>query len=248
MNRFYTELARWWPLVSPVEQYAGEAAEIERVLREAAPEGKTVLELGSGGGHNAFHLKRSFQLTLTDLSEDMLEVSRALNPECEHLCGDMRTLALGRTFDLVFVHDAVDYMTTETDLGAAMATAYRHCQPGGAALFVPDHLEESFGPGTDWGGSDGARGEGIRFLEWSYDPDPTDTSVTTVYTFVTREADGRIGSFSEGHHFGLFSRAQWLRLLSQQGFFAEALIERTNEDRLPRVMFLGRRPQAASST
>ena len=242
MNRFYTELARWWPLASPVEEYAGEAAEFARVLGEAVPEATTVLELGSGGGHNAFYLKRSFQLTLVDLSEDMLAVSRALNPECEHVCGDMRTLALGRLFDLVFVHDAVDYMTTADDLSAAMATAYRHCRPGGAVLFVPDHLEESFGPGTDWGGSDGVRGEGIRFLEWSYDPDPTDTAVTTVYTFVTREADGRVDSFSEQHELGLFSRGDWLRLLEQQGFSAEALIERTEEDHLPRVMFLGRRP------
>lgn len=241
MSRFYTELARWWPLASPVEEYAGEAAEFERVLREASPEGKTVLELGSGGGHNAFHLKRRFQLTLSDLSEDMLAVSRALNPECEHVRGDMRTLELHRTFDLVFVHDAVDYMTTEADLAAAMTTAFRHCRPGGAALFVPDHLEESFGPGTDWGGSDGLRGEGIRFLEWSYDPDPTDTSVTVVYTFVTREPDGRTESFSEPHQLGLFSRADWLRLLAAQGFTAEALIERTDEDRLPRVMFLCRR-------
>jgi SAM-dependent methyltransferase len=244
MKRFYTELARWWPLASPVEEYAGEAAEFERVLREAAPEGKTVLELGSGGGHNAFYLKRAFELTLVDLSEDMLAVSRALNPECAHVCGDMRTLELERRFDLVFVHDAVDYMTTEEDLGAAMATAYRHCRPGGAVLFVPDQLEESFGPGTDCGGSDGVLGEGIRFLEWTYDPDPTDTSVTTIYTFVTREADGRISSFSEPHELGLFSRATWLELLEREGFTAEARIERTEEAHLPRVMFLGRRPLA----
>jgi SAM-dependent methyltransferase len=242
VTRFYTELARWWPLVSPVEEYAGEAAEFERVLGEAAPEARTVLELGSGGGHNAFYLKRRYQLTLTDLSEEMLAVSRALNPECEHVGGDMRTLELRRTFDLVFVHDAIDYMATEEDLAAAMATAFRHCKPGGAALFVPDHLRETFGPGTDWGGSDGVRGEGIRFLEWSYDPDPTDTSATTIYTFITREPDGRVESFSEPHLIGLFSREDWLRLLAAQGFAASALTERTEEDRLPRTLFLCRRP------
>ena len=46
----------------------------------------------------------------------MLALSRALNPECEHLAGDMRTLRLGRVFDAVFVHDAVCYMTTRADL------------------------------------------------------------------------------------------------------------------------------------
>src|SRR3972149_1508073 len=59
----------------------------------------TVLELGSGGGNNASHMKAHFKLTLVDRSPAMLAVSRALNPECEHLEGDMRTLRLGRGFD-----------------------------------------------------------------------------------------------------------------------------------------------------
>jgi hypothetical protein len=53
----------------------------------------------------------------------MLELSRGLNPECEHVVGDMRPLHLGRQFDAVFVHDAVMYMTTEDDLRQAMETA-----------------------------------------------------------------------------------------------------------------------------
>lgn len=68
--------------------------------------GSEILELGCGGSNNAYHLKGSYQMTLTDLSESMLAVSRQLNPECTHLQGDMRVLRLGMTFDAVFVHDA----------------------------------------------------------------------------------------------------------------------------------------------
>jgi len=49
-------------------------------------------------------------------SEPMQALSRALNPECEHVLGDMRTLRLGRAFDVAFVQDAVMYMTSEEDL------------------------------------------------------------------------------------------------------------------------------------
>src|SRR6266446_5297728 len=52
-----------------------------------------------------------FAMTLVDLSPRMLLVSRRLNPECEHIKGDIRTLRLGRTFDVVFVHDAICHMT-----------------------------------------------------------------------------------------------------------------------------------------
>ncbi len=51
----------------------------------------------------------------------MREVTRALNPECKHLPGDKRTVRLGGTFDAVFVHDAVMYMTTEEDLPVRQA-------------------------------------------------------------------------------------------------------------------------------
>ena len=63
---------------------------------------RTLLELGSGGGNNASYLKARFQMVLVDRSSGMLAVSRALNPECEHVEGDMRTVRLGRQFDGVF--------------------------------------------------------------------------------------------------------------------------------------------------
>src|ERR671910_1417931 len=125
--KMYGELAGWWPLLSAPAAYAEEAEIFRRLLATAgdrAPE--TVLELGSGGGNNASHLKASFRLTLVDLSAGMLEVSRELNPGCEHVQGDMRTVRLGRVFDAVFVHDAVMYMTTAEDLRQAVETAFVH--------------------------------------------------------------------------------------------------------------------------
>lgn len=244
--RFYADLARWWPLVSPVEDYAEEASEMLRVLQAAGTHIGTLLELGAGGGHNAFYMKRAFTLTLTDLSAAMLDVSRTLNPECEHVVGDMRTLDLERTFDAVFVHDAIEYMTTEVDLVAALATAARHLRPGGVALFVPDALSETFETSTEAFGEDGEMGEGIRVLEWSHDPDPTDTVVHTEYAFVMRERDGRVHSFAETHLTGVFSEATWLRCLDAAGFTARIELEQTAEDRPGRRMFLGVRRESAS--
>src|SRR5690242_17703724 len=109
-----------------------------------SPAPRMVLELGSGGGNNASFMKGAYEMTLVDISPGMLAVSRAINPECQHIEGDMRMLRLGRTFDAVFVHDAICYMTSAKDLKAAMRTAYEHCRPGGLALFVPDHVRETF--------------------------------------------------------------------------------------------------------
>ncbi len=238
-HRFYGELAGWWPLISPPEEYAEEAAYAATLLASAERPVREVLELGSGGGSNAVYLKERFALTLVDLSEEMLEVSRRLNPECAHVQGDMRTVRLGRTFDAVFLHDAVDYMTTEADLRRAIDTAYAHCAEGGLAVFVPDSTAETFEPGTGHGGSDdGARG--VRFLDWVWDPDPDDTWVQTEYAFVLRDEDGSARVVHETHRTGLFGRDVWLRLLAEAGFTAEAVTEVTTEDRTPREVFIGR--------
>lgn len=142
--KMYSELASWWPLISAPEDYAEEAGQYASAI-EAASDGRcrTVLELGSGGGNNASHMKQRFELTLVEPSEGMLAVSRALNPELLHHQGDMRAVRLGQQFDAVFVHDAVCYMTSEADLRAAMATAYAHLRPGGVVLFAPDYVRET---------------------------------------------------------------------------------------------------------
>jgi len=238
--KLYGELASWWPFLSPPAEYAEEAAFYEQTLvaaSERAP--RTLLELGSGGGNNASYLKRRFEMVLVDRSPRMLEVSRALNPECEHIEGDMRTVRLGREFDCVFIHDAIVYMTSESDLEQALATAFLHCRRGGAALFAPDHVRETFRPSTDDGGSDAAR-RSMRYLEWTWDPDPTDTTYVVDYAYLLREQDGSVRVEHDRHIEGLFARADWLRLLAQVGFRPELVHWQESAARVYEV-FVGRK-------
>jgi SAM-dependent methyltransferase len=223
MPKLYEELAAWWPLMSAPADYAEEAAFFADALAGACVRPPhTVLELGSGGGNNASHLKARFEMVLVEPSAGMLAVSRALNPECEHVQGDMRTARLGRLFDAVFVHDAVSYMTTEDDLRQAIATASIHCRPGGAALFAPDAIRETFRPATDHGGHDGD-GRGLRYLSWRWDPDPADTTYVTDYAYLLRTPDAPMRVEHDRHVEGLFARADWLRLLAEGGFAPRAL-------------------------
>jgi SAM-dependent methyltransferase len=214
----YDELSEWWPLLSAPEDYAEEAAEYEKLILRAADGGvREVLELGSGGGNNASHLKRRFRMTLVDHAPGMLAVSGALNPECEHVEGDMRTVRLGRTFDAVFVHDAIAYITTTDDLRAVFDTAYEHCRPGGCALVVPDFVRETFAPGTQHGGHD-MPDRGLRYLEWTWDPSPIDTTYVSDFAYLLRLPDGSIDVRRDRHVCGLFPRATWLEMLEGAGF------------------------------
>jgi SAM-dependent methyltransferase len=237
--KLYGELAEWWPIFSGPEEYREEAAYFARTLIASSnPPPRSVLELGSGGGNNAYHLKAHFEMTLVDRSPGMLAVSREINPGCEHLKGDIRKVRLGRTFDAVFVHDAICHMTTEADLRAVMKTAFDNLRPGGVALFVPDEVRETFAEETDHGGSDAERGS-VRFLQWITDPDPRDTNYLVDFAILIKNGRGQTRLVHDRHKLGLFPRAKWRSLLREVGFRLSTINEEFAD--FGRDVFLGRR-------
>lgn len=216
--KLYDELASWWPLLSPPAEYVEEAeVYASTMLAFGTQPAQTLLELGSGGGNNASYLKSRFTLTLVDISPGMLAVSRELNPECDHIEGDMRTVRLPREFDRVFVHDAIAYMTTADDVRQVIETAFLHCRSGGAALFAPDYLRETFQANSDQGGYDG-EDRGLRYLEWTSDPDPADCTYVVDYAYMLKESDGTVRVEHERHVEGLFARSEWMHFLTDAGF------------------------------
>ena len=218
LPKLYGELASWFHLLSSPADYAEEAEFARKLLTESsATPPRNALELGSGGGNNASHLKAHFHMTLADLSPGMLDLSRTLNPECEHLQGDMKTLRMGRLFDAVFIHDAIMYMTNENELRQASETAFIHCKPGGVALFMPDVVRETFVSLTTHGGHDGG-GRSIRYIEWTFDSDPSGTTYTVDFAYLLREGNKPVRVVHDHHVFGIFSREVWLRLLLEAGF------------------------------
>ena len=246
--KLYESLAEWWPVMSAPAEYE-EAAAIygEHLAQSGDAPAQTVLELGSGGGNNAFFLKRRFRMTLVDPSAGMLAQSQRLNPECEHHEGDMRTFRLGAggQFDRVFIQDAIFYMVNLQDLRQAMETAFFHCRPGGALLVAPDSVSETFQPGTEAGGHDGAD-RSMRYLEWRWDPDPSDHTYLVDFAFLLRDSSGAVRVEHDRHVGGLFPRAEWLRLLREAGFDPANLTYHHSDVEYPLDLFVGVKPSRAS--
>lgn len=241
-GKLYTDLAPWWHLLAAPAEYADAAAFYWKVIQSSCPEPPTtLLEMGSGGGNSAFFLKRHCRLTLVDLSPRMLGQSESINPECEHIAGDMRSVRLGRLFDAVFVQDAISYMLTEADLTRAVESAFVHCRPGGVALFAPDHVRETLAGSTCHGGHDG-NGRAMRYLEWTWDPDPDDSTYLVDFACMIRDESGALRVESDRLTLGVFPRADWLRIIATVGFEPRAVRFDRSEPGPGSVVFLGVKP------
>lgn len=229
IHKLYDDLAWLWPLLSPPGDYVDEAAGVhalisERLGRVVTPDAEhdvtteaTLLELGSGGGHMLLHLQAWYDVTGTDLSAAMLELSIALNPLVTHYQADMRTLRLEQLFDGVLIHDALGYMVTRDDLTQAITTANVHLKPGGVLLLLPDEITETFSDQqTATDSITAPDGREIALVSHAaHGPDENTYDLTMV--FMIRD-QGSVRVEEDRHRCGLFSRQTWRDVLKQCGF------------------------------
>jgi hypothetical protein len=129
------------------------------------------------------------------------------------------------------------YMTTKDDLLQAITTAAVHCRIGGTVLIMPDFIRETFSSGVHHGGHNGL-GRALRYIEWTFDPNPSDSTYTVDFAFLLREGNAPVRVEHDTHVFGLFSRNDWLRLLTERRFNAKALLDPSG-----REVFVGMREE-----
>ena len=217
-RRLYGDLAWTWPIISPPEDYLDEGAEYERLISgHSQTPAKTLLNLGTGGGHIDWAIKKHYAITACDISENMLELARGLNPEVAYVHGDMRTVRLGGEFDAVLAGDAINYMLTEDDLLAAFETAYAHLKPGGIFLTCREECPEHFEQNRTTAYTKSAGGIEITFIENYFDGDPSDTVIEGLFIYVIRDG-GSLRIESDRHLLGIFPGETWTRLLGKAGF------------------------------
>lgn len=235
----YSEFADWWHLLSPPVGYAEKAELYWKIISKYKHNIKNALELGSGGGNNAFHLKKKCRFTLSDISPDMIKISQKINSECEHFVGDMREIYLNKVFDLVFIHDAIMLLTSEQDLEKVFQVAKKHLKQDGILFIVPDFFKETFIPNTDHGGNDDEF-RSIRYLEWIHDINPNDNVVEAEYVYLMKNRDGETKCEYDKLIEGVFSKKTWEELLLKNGFKVTfELIEHPEIEANPEFVILG---------
>lgn len=136
--------SRYYNLLYKDKDYAGEAEYVNHLIRRHKPDAASILNLGCGTGrHDLLLAQKGYEVTGIDRSEEMLAVANsqlsALNPQPPLLSfqqGDIRTIRLNKTFDVVTaLFHVMSYQSANDDLRAAFATARTHLKPGGIFIF-----------------------------------------------------------------------------------------------------------------
>jgi len=224
----------------------------------------SILELATGTGRLLLPLARAgYPVTGLDLVPAMLNSAArrlALEPaevraqvRLEAL--DMRSFALGKAFDLVFIgYNSVLHLVTADDREATFAAAYRHTAPGGrfvVDVFNPDlamlsAAQRAATPGDlEMALEDPATGRRV-FRSASHRYDDASQTVTTHY--VTEEAlRGRpLPVTEEMVDYHIFYPEELRLLFSQASFAMEAVYGAYSFEALeagsPRIIMVGRRP------
>ena len=231
--RLYADLARLWPALSPPEDYAAEAAELERLLSERLGGGALKLvEFGAGGGSTLAHLSKlghrggRHDVTAIDLSPAMLGLAASHAPGLRTVEADMRSVTLpdAGTFDAVLAHDAIDYLLTEEDLAAAARAASRLLRPGGGFLAAPTYTAETFEPGE--AAADvvllAGGGEAAEEVSYTTTVEPADHGFRMTISLTVRGAAG-VEEVEDVHDCGLFPEAVWREALDSAGMTADVV-------------------------
>lgn len=130
--------ARYYNLLYQDKDYSGETDFIRTLIDRHQPDARTILNLGCGTGrHDHLLAENGYRVTGVDQSADMLAIAATMtHANLDFVHGDIRTIRLGRTFDLVIsLFHVLSYQTSNADLLAAIATARAHLKPGGIFIF-----------------------------------------------------------------------------------------------------------------
>ncbi len=217
-SRLYHDLAWLWPLWGSVEEYKEESELIvDLIKRHAKIEVGSLLDITCGSGKNTYNLKKHLEVYGLDISDEMLNNARKLNPDCTFYQADMRDFDLKRQFDSIYINDGAAYITSAGDLLRTFQCAFKHLSNGGVMVCSAEFHKEDFVQNKTQSTVSRTDAMEITFIENNYDPDPNDDTYETTMIYLIREK-GKLRIEHDHHVCGIFTVDVWRDLLNKAGF------------------------------
>ena len=147
-TRDFVHSAELYDAIYHYKNYERESERLRRLIEDAAPGARGILDVACGTGEHAKFLKRYYAVDGVDINEDYLAAARVKNPAGNYTNADMMDFDRGRTYDVVTcLFSAIGIVKTYERLERAIACMARHLTPDGALIVEPWFTPEAWSPG-----------------------------------------------------------------------------------------------------
>jgi SAM-dependent methyltransferase len=144
---------------SGIKDYGAEALELHRIIQDACPTARSLLDVACGTGAHLAELRQWYTVEGVDLSPAMLAVARTRLADVPLQVADMRTLQIRRSFDSVIcLFSSIGYVTDPSEMRSTIDCLAALVAPGGVLILDgwirPDAWHDSYRPEPDIARSD----------------------------------------------------------------------------------------------
>ena len=241
----YGKSARIYDLLyvgAGIKDYPLEAAGLHNIIQGADPQAKTLLDVACGTGAHLAELRRWYEVEGVDQSPDMLAVAQARLPGVPLHVADMRTLDLGKSFDVVMcLFSSIGYITDPAELRSTIGRLAAHIAPGGVLILDGWLRPEAW--------HDDYRGE----PDVAYDDDTMvvrlafsrrDGSITELDMHHLVRTNSGVDYFSEVHRLALTPTAEYVSAVEGAGLTSRVIPDyMPNRDRIVGTRAPGHSPR-----
>ncbi|MBP5972966.1 methyltransferase domain-containing protein [Brasilonema sp. CT11] len=225
---------------------------IEKLILKYIPERSHIFDLGCGTGQIAQKLlKRGYQVTGVDSSEQMLDYARENAPGAEFILDDARFFKLPPTFHAAISTDVVlNYILSMDELKDALHNVYEALLDNaifGCEMYIEELCQSSWNQ-SDSGG--GVKDDHVWVDIWSYDSEnKVGRKDTTIFELV----NGMWQRLDKTFLLKLYSLADVQTALEKVGFTEVSIYDVKSDLGLEqtlgeRVCFVGRKKLSQSSS
>ena len=208
----YGELAKYYDLIYSFKDYKRESVRIKALVSKyKMSEGKELLDVACGTGQHLEYLKDEFSCMGVDISNEMLEVAMKNVEGVVFKQADMRTLSLGKEFDVITcLFSSIGYVKTYANLRRTIRNFSKHLKNGGVVLIEPWFSKTTFYPGsphmTTYDGKD------IKIARLNVSELRGSLSVIDMHYLIAKRGEV-VKHFVDRHEMGLFDVDETLNIM-----------------------------------